>query len=441
MFNRSQHRQSNSFNNANNQTIDPFTIRPPKAIEKPIAPELRYKKKNLQRVKHENPNLPIWDLGEILGTQWENAPDAEKMAYFQEWEKDKHDYEKQLKSYYSSSSFQQYNSLRQKSRLQFERSLMPSGGNSRKFDAAVNGGVIVQPIEEENSRELNKKKIASIRYSRNQMLMAELFTPNCMADFRQLVTKNRFELFKKQEQGLKSAIAAHQADINRMKESLATKKRSIQDNHDKFEGAWKKMCTEDKPRCSGGDYNLKVSKWKVKLTENYTKFQEKQAAEKEKMKHEREQRPTLNSLLMGEPETEDSGMDDSEVSSAATEKETSVPPTMTGDLPVTFENTVVLEERNEEVKLAEGEIKMESIDETMNDNMDKIIAEELKDVEMTEADTSNEIQKSPTTDLPESTLYETKEQVESNISSTEKNMDTAESSTPIISTESEENKP
>uniref|UniRef100_A0A0K0F9I4 HMG box domain-containing protein n=1 Tax=Strongyloides venezuelensis TaxID=75913 RepID=A0A0K0F9I4_STRVS len=298
MQSRSQHRLSSNY--GSHLTIDPFSIQPPKLPEKPISPELRFKKKNFTIMRSENPNIPVWEISDLLTKKWEEADDTEKMVYYQEYEREKMEYEKQMKNYYNSPAFQQYTMNRQKVKSQFERSLLPNVGNQRKFDAAANGGIVVQPLEEDNPRDLNIKKLTAIRYSRNQLLMAEVFAPNCSADVRHIVTKARLELFKKQEAALKQAISEHECEIVKIQENLENKKRQITHNREEFTAKMKKLVEDDKPRCSGGDFNLMVGKWKTKFLTAYEEFEKKQQAQKEKLEHEREARPTLNSLLLGE---------------------------------------------------------------------------------------------------------------------------------------------
>ncbi|CEF67305.1 SWI/SNF-related matrix-associated actin-dependent regulator of chromatin subfamily E member 1 [Strongyloides ratti] len=301
MQSRTQHRLSSTY--GSHITIDPFSIQPPKLPEKPIPPELRFKKKNFSIIRNENPNISVWEVSDILAKKWEEADDTEKMIYYQEYEREKMEYEKQMKSYYNSSAFQQYSMNRQKVKSQFERSLLPNVGNQRKFDAAANGGIVVQPLEEDNPRDLNIKKLTAIRYSRNQLLMAEVFAPNCLADVRHIVTKARLDLFKKQEAALKQAISENENEIAKMQENLENKKRQITKNREEFTTKMRKLIEDDKPRCSGGDFNIMVEKWKTKFLTAYEEFEKKQQAQKEKLEHEREARPTLNSLLLGENDT------------------------------------------------------------------------------------------------------------------------------------------
>uniref|UniRef100_A0A0K0ECJ0 HMG box domain-containing protein n=1 Tax=Strongyloides stercoralis TaxID=6248 RepID=A0A0K0ECJ0_STRER len=301
MQSRTQHRLSSNY--GSHITIDPFSIQPPKLPDKPILPESRFKRKNFGIIRSENPNISVWEVSDLLAKKWEEADDTEKMIYYQEYEREKMEYEKQMKNYYNSSAFQQYSMNRQKVKSQFERSLLPNVGNQRKFDAAANGGIVVQALEEDNPRDLNIKKLTAIRYSRNQLLMAEVFAPNCLADVRHIVTKARLELFKKQETALRQAISENENEILKMQENLESKKRQIAQNREEFTAKMKKLIEDDKPRCSGGDFNIMIEKWKVKFLTAYEEFEKKQQAQKEKLEHEREARPTLNSLLLGENDT------------------------------------------------------------------------------------------------------------------------------------------
>lgn len=41
------------------------------------------------KVRAENPDSPLWDLGKVIGQLWNSASPAEKSIYQQEYEADK----------------------------------------------------------------------------------------------------------------------------------------------------------------------------------------------------------------------------------------------------------------------------------------------------------------------------------------------------------------
>jgi hypothetical protein len=50
---------------------------------------MRFSKKMWPKVRAENPDSPLWDLGKVIGQMWNTAPQTEKSVYQQEYEAEK----------------------------------------------------------------------------------------------------------------------------------------------------------------------------------------------------------------------------------------------------------------------------------------------------------------------------------------------------------------
>lgn len=108
--------------------------------------------------------------------------------------------------YHNSSSYQQY--MHAKGRgIKMEKPGALS--NSRKGITAQtmdsnNPGVVIQPLDEEDPFELTGKRLAAIRFDRNNRLMSELFNSNFLPDSRNIIPKNRIDTLNKQAANLSS---------------------------------------------------------------------------------------------------------------------------------------------------------------------------------------------------------------------------------------------
>lgn len=109
------------------------------------------------------------------------------------------EYEKALKAYYNSPTYQQY--LVTRTRIKpIEKNI-----GSRKSGVTENNnvtGIIVQPCDDEDPFEMTGKRLSAYRFDRNNRLMSELFVPNYLPDSRTMIPQQRIDTLKKQGQSL-----------------------------------------------------------------------------------------------------------------------------------------------------------------------------------------------------------------------------------------------
>uniref|UniRef100_A0A0N5AP79 HMG box domain-containing protein n=1 Tax=Syphacia muris TaxID=451379 RepID=A0A0N5AP79_9BILA len=289
--------------------VESVMLKPPKAPDRPLVPYMRFSRKLWAKVRAEHPDSQLWDIGKIIGQMWRDAPESEKLAYQQEYEIEKAEYEKALKAYHNSAAYQQYVSAKNRAKMADKTGTVGSViANSR--GRLESGGVVIQPAEDDELTDLSSRRVAAVRFDRNHRLIADLFNGSVVTDTRTIVVQNRIDMLKKQANSLSSHQAINQSFLNKLEEELKSlevtfneKKRQMERASDEFAAKLKKVC-EERPQVDEAKYLEMTEEWEKKLLKAYGEFTAKEEEKKKRQMVEREQlaeeTPILYSLTVGE---------------------------------------------------------------------------------------------------------------------------------------------
>ncbi|VDM07945.1 unnamed protein product [Wuchereria bancrofti] len=281
---------------------DSNSLKPPKPPDRPLVPYMRFSRKMWAKVRAENPDSQLWDIGKVIGQMWRDAPESEKAIYHQEYDIERQEYEKALKAYHNSAAYQQYLSAKNRAKV-IDKSNTVGGVIAASRGRLDTGGVVIQPVEDEELSDLSSRRIAAVRFDRNHRLIADLFSGNVVTDTRTVLAQNRIEMLKKQA----TSLALHQSkleeELKKLSEVFQTKKRSMEIASEEFAAKLKKVC-EEKPQLDEAKYASMVDDWSDKLLNAYEDYKTKQEALRAKQMVEREQlaeeTPILYRLTVGD---------------------------------------------------------------------------------------------------------------------------------------------
>ncbi|CAB3402567.1 unnamed protein product [Caenorhabditis bovis] len=265
-------------------------MRMPKPPERPLQPYMRYSRKMWPRVRAENPEAQLWDIGKIIGKMWSETTDAERSIYQHEYELEKAEYEKQMKNF-QNSGFGGYMTAkgRAKNNEKMSRSRMDAGG------------VVIQPVDEDDgTNELSTRRIAGLRFERNNRLISDLFSANMVTDLRTIVAHNRMEMLKKQAASLAQHQSKLEEELIKLQAIHNDRKRAIEKGSDEFQEKMKKVVSE-KPVIDEEKFQETVKEWEGKLAEAYVEYKKKQDEINAKAAANKESAPVLRNLVMGSP--------------------------------------------------------------------------------------------------------------------------------------------
>ncbi|XP_073994078.1 uncharacterized protein isoform X3 [Rhodnius prolixus] len=225
-------------------TSDSRTPKPPKPPEKPLMPYMRYSRKVWDQVKAQNPELKLWEIGKIIGQMWRDLPDEDKTEYVEDYEAEKLEYEKSLKTYHNSPAYLAYMAAKARGKTATQ-----SSDDRETHDRSSGGGkqdrrIDIQPAEDDDDPDdgYSVKHVAYARYLRNHRLINEIFSDSIVPDVRSVVTTARMQVLNRQVQSLTMHQKKLEAELQQTEEKFEAKKRKFAESSEAFQEELKKHC-------------------------------------------------------------------------------------------------------------------------------------------------------------------------------------------------------
>ncbi|KAK8731456.1 hypothetical protein OTU49_007613, partial [Cherax quadricarinatus] len=131
------------------------------------------------------------------------APDKPLMPYMRYSRK--LEYEKAMKSYHASPSYQAYLNAKTKgSAATEEKEIIDRSSSTTTPGTKLDRRIDIQPAEDEDDYDdgLSVKHVGHARYVRNHRLINEIFSDTVVPDVRSVVTSQRLTVLKRQVQSL-----------------------------------------------------------------------------------------------------------------------------------------------------------------------------------------------------------------------------------------------
>nr|QYV43159.1 Brahma associated protein 111 kD [Colaphellus bowringi] len=251
------------------------TPKPPKPPEKPLMPYMRYSRKVWDAVKAQNSDLKLWEIGKIIGQMWRDLPDDEKNEFVEEYEIEKTEYEKSLKSYHNSPAYLAFLAARNKGKsvTQGTDGESHERQSSSAKQQAADRRIEIQPAEDEDDQDdgYSVKHVAYARYLRNHRLINEIFSETVVPDVRSVVTTGRMQVLKRQVQSLTMHQKKLEAELQQIEEKFEAKKRKFVESSEQFQEELKKHC---KPAVDDDTFHKMVDKQYDALKREKSKGQE-----------------------------------------------------------------------------------------------------------------------------------------------------------------------
>ncbi|KAJ3630951.1 hypothetical protein MTP99_012112 [Tenebrio molitor] len=222
---------------------DSRTPKPPKPPEKPLMPYMRYSRKVWDTVKAQNPDLKLWEIGKIIGQMWRDLPEDEKTEYVEEYETEKLEYEKSLKTYHNSPAYLAFIAAKNRGKTGNESDSHERSSSSAKQQAA-DRRIEIQAAEDEDDQDegYSVKHVAYARFLRNHRLINEIFSDTVVPDVRSVVTTGRMQVLKRQVQSLTMHQKKLEAELQQIEERFEAKKRKFIESSEQFQEELKKHC-------------------------------------------------------------------------------------------------------------------------------------------------------------------------------------------------------
>ncbi|CAH1103717.1 unnamed protein product [Psylliodes chrysocephalus] len=251
------------------------TPKPPKAPEKPLMPYMRYSRKVWDTVKAQNADLKLWEIGKIIGQMWRDLPEDEKTEFQEEYEIEKVEYEKTLKTYHNSPAYIAFMAAKNKGKsvTQGTDGETHERQTSSAKQQAADRRIEIQPAEDEDDQDdgYSVKHVAYARYLRNHRLINEIFSESVVPDVRSVVTTGRMQVLKRQVQSLTMHQKKLEAELQQIEEKFEAKKRKFVESSDQFQDELKKNC---KPAVDDDTFQALVEKQYDILKRDKSKSQE-----------------------------------------------------------------------------------------------------------------------------------------------------------------------
>ncbi|XP_025829081.1 SWI/SNF-related matrix-associated actin-dependent regulator of chromatin subfamily E member 1 [Agrilus planipennis] len=210
-------------------------------------PYMRYSRKVWDTVKAQNPELKLWEIGKIIGQMWRDLPESEKQEFVEEYETEKIEYEKTLKTYHNSPAYLAYIAAKNRGKSftqgSDERDTHERSSGSSK-QAAADRRIEIQPAEDEDDQDdgYSVKHVAYARYIRNHRLINDIFSDSVVPDVRSVVTTSRMQVLKRQVQSLTMHQKKLEAELQQIEEKFEAKKRKFVESSEQFQEELKKHC-------------------------------------------------------------------------------------------------------------------------------------------------------------------------------------------------------
>ncbi|XP_076760061.1 uncharacterized protein LOC143428809 [Xylocopa sonorina] len=235
-----------------NTNADSRMPKPPKPPEKPLMPYMRYSRKVWDQVKAQNPELKLWEIGKIIGQMWRDLPDEDKTEFIEEYEAEKVEYEKSLKTYHNSPAYLAYIAAKNRGKSALcaaqqnndDRESHERSSGSTKGQAAQDRRIDILPAEDDDDQDdgYSVKHVAYSRYTRNHRLINEIFSDTVVPDVRSVVTTQRMQVLRRQVQSLTMHQKKLEAELQQIEEKFEAKKRKFIETSEIFQEELKKHC-------------------------------------------------------------------------------------------------------------------------------------------------------------------------------------------------------